>query len=233
MLMGDTCTRACRFCAVKTSSKPPPLQPEEPENVANAILAWKLGYVVLTVVTRDDLIDGGASHIARTVQLLKASDNPPLVEVLTSDFAGNLDSVRTVAQSNVDVFAHNLETVRELQHVVRDRRAGYEQSLRVLQTAKECNPDIVTKTSLMLGCGETDDQVLQVLKDLRSIGCDVVTFGQYLRPTDRHMKVAAYITPEKFLEWKRIADDMNFMYTASGPLVRSSYRAGEFFLKNA
>lgn len=251
--MGDTCTRACRFCAVKTSSKPPPLEPNEPENVANAILAWKLGYVVLTVVTRDDLCDGGAKHIANTVKRLKSTSNSPFVEVLTSDFAGNIDSVRTVVDSGLDVYAHNLETVKDLQHIVRDRRAGYEQSLNVLKAAKVYNPSIITKTSLMLGCGENDAQILQTLKDLRAIDCDVVTFGQYvifflfifnlydiyilyihryLRPTERHMKVVEYIKPEKFLEWKHIADDMNFLYTASGPLVRSSYRAGEFFLKN-
>lgn len=232
MLMGDTCTRACRFCAVKTSRTPPPLDPLEPEKTAEAILRWGLDYVVFTSVTRDDLEDGGSSHIARTIKLLKEHTPAPLVEALTPDFRGNLDSVRRVVESGLDVFAHNVETVENLQHIVRDRRANWKQSLSVLKHAKEVRPDVLTKTSLMLGCGETEEEVRAALRALRDIGVDVVTFGQYLRPTERHMKVHEFITPEAFKKWQQEAEAMGFLYVASGPLVRSSYRAGEFFIKN-
>lgn len=232
MLMGDTCTRACRFCAVKTSRTPPALDPHEPENTSQAILRWGLDYVVFTSVTRDDIPDGGAEHIAKTVRLLKAHTPSPLVEALVPDFRGNLDSVKTIVESGLDVFAHNVETVEALQHIVRDRRANFKQSLSVLEHAKTLKPDLITKTSIMLGCGEKEDEILKCLKDLRAIDVNVVTFGQYLRPTERHMKVQEYITPEAFQHWKKVAEDLGFLYVASGPLVRSSYRAGEFFIKN-
>ena len=232
MLMGDTCTRGCRFCAVKTSAAPPPLDVEEPEKVSEAIHKWGLDYVVLTSVDRDDLQDGGSSHIAKTVTMLKQnSSTPPLVEVLTPDFSGKLHDVERVARSGLDVYAHNVETVEGLQRFVRDRRASYRQSLAVLEHAKAVQPSLVTKTSIMLGCGETDEEVKQTLADLRGVGVDVVTFGQYLRPTKRHMKVTTYVTPEKFAEWQTYAESCGFLYVASGPLVRSSYRAGELFLK--
>jgi len=232
MLMGDTCTRACRFCAVKTSNSPPPLDPLEPENTATAVAKWGLNYVVLTSVDRDDLADHGSSHFAETVKLLKQKKADILVECLTGDFQGEDDCIRTMATCGLDVFAHNLETVERLQPRVRDRRAGYSQSLKVLQRAKEMQPDLVTKTSLMLGVGETDDEVRQTLHDLRLADVDVVTFGQYLRPTKRHMKVAEYVGPEKFQQWQKEGEDLGFKYVASGPLVRSSYKAGEFFLEN-
>lgn len=232
MLMGDTCTRACRFCAVKTSRTPPPLDPTEPEKVAEAIIKWGLGYVVLTSVDRDDVSDGGASHIAKCVHRLKAVEKGPLVEVLTPDFQGNLDHVEIVASSGLDVFAHNIETVEALQGVVRDRRAGYEQSLSVLRHVKELYPEKITKTSIMLGCGENPEQVRQTLNDLRNNGVDVVTFGQYLRPSRNHMKVRDYVTPEAFDAWRVEAENLGFLYVASGPMVRSSYKAGEFFIKN-
>lgn len=232
MLLGDTCTRGCRFCSVKTNRKPAAPDPMEPENTAEAISRWGLGYVVLTTVDRDDLVDGGARHLAETVQKIKQKAPQILVEVLGGDFRGDLSMVEILADSGLDVYAHNLETVEALTPHIRDRRATYRQSLAVLERAKQTNSSLITKTSLMLGFGETDDQVFQTLRDLREIGCDVVTFGQYMRPTKRHMKVVEYIKPEKFDYWRDTALDMGFLYVASGPLVRSSYKAGEAFIEN-
>lgn len=232
MLLGDTCTRGCRFCSVKTNRKPAAPDPMEPENTAEAISRWGLGYVVLTTVDRDDLLDGGAHHLSETVRKIKQKAPSTLVETLSGDFRGDLEMVKVMATSGLDVYAHNLETVEDLTPHVRDRRATYRQSLGVLECAKQTVPTLVTKTSLMLGLGETDEQVLQTLKDLRSVGCDVVTFGQYMRPTKRHMKVVEYVTPEKFDYWKDKALELGFLYCASGPLVRSSYKAGEAFIEN-
>jgi len=232
MLMGDTCTRGCRFCAVKTSRAPPPLDPDEPENTAKAVAAWGIDYVVLTSVDRDDLPDLGADHIARTIRYLKEhTQNKLLVEALVPDFQGRLDLVELVAKSGLDVFAHNIETVERLQGVVRDRRAGWAQSLSVLKAAKTFGARI-TKSSIMLGCGESPDEVVAALKVLRDHGVDVVTLGQYMRPTKRHMAVAEYVTPEAFAQYEALANGMGFLYVASGPMVRSSYRAGEFYLAN-
>lgn len=232
MLMGDTCTRGCRFCSVKTNRKPAAPDPMEPENTAEAISRWGLGYVVLTTVDRDDLIDGGAHHLAETVMKIKQKAPQILVEVLAGDFRGDLESAAILAKSGLDVYAHNIETVEDLTPHVRDRRATFRQSLSVLKAAKEAKPSLVTKTSMMLGLGETDEQIIKTLKELREIKCDVVTFGQYMRPTKRHMKVVEYITPEKFDYWRDTALDMGFLYVASGPLVRSSYKAGEAFIEN-
>lgn len=232
MLLGDTCTRGCRFCSVKTNRNPAKPDPMEPENTAEAILRWGLGYVVLTTVDRDDLADGGAHHLAETVQKIKQKAPHILVEVLGGDFRGDLASCEVLASSGLDVYAHNLETVEALTPHVRDRRATYRQSLSILERAKRTKPLLVTKTSLMLGFGETDEQILQTLTDLREIKCDVVTFGQYMRPTKRHMKVVEYIKPEKFDYWRDKALEMGFLYVASGPLVRSSYKAGEAFIEN-
>ncbi|TGZ84343.1 lipoic acid synthetase precursor [Ascodesmis nigricans] len=232
MLMGDTCTRGCRFCSVKTSRRPPPLDPHEPENTAEALSRWGLGYVVLTSVDRDDIVDGGARHFAETIRRIKQKAPNILVEALTGDFLGNTESVELVAQSGLDVYAHNVETVEELTPFVRDRRATFRQSLKVLEKAKESKEGLITKTSIMLGLGETEPQVMDALKELRAVNVDVVTFGQYMRPTKRHMKVAEYITPEAFERWRVRALDMGFMYVASGPLVRSSYKAGEAFIEN-
>ncbi|SCV03792.1 LAME_0H13256g1_1 [Lachancea meyersii CBS 8951] len=232
MLLGDTCTRGCRFCSVKTNRAPAKPDPMEPENTAEAVSRWGLGYVVLTTVDRDDLPDGGSYHLAETVQKIKQKAPKTLVETLSGDFRGDLNMVEVMVKSGLDVYAHNLETVRELTPHVRDRRATYAQSLSVLNHAKKCVPTILTKTSLMLGLGETDEQVLQTLKDLRAIGCDIVTFGQYMRPTKRHMKVVEYVNPEKFDYWKDKALELGFLYCASGPLVRSSYKAGEAFIEN-
>lgn len=246
MLMGDTCTRACRFCSVKTSRKPPPLDPKEPENVAKAIGMWGLDYVVLTTVDRDDLPDGGANHFASTVRHLKEYSPDVMVECLTGDFGGQLDLVKIVAQSGLDVFAHNIETIEKFTPFVRDVRAGYRQSLKVLESAKDYGSDslrassdlgekvdarFLTKSSLMLGFGESDEDIKQTLKDLRLADVDCVTLGQYMQPTKRHLKVRQYVTPEKFDEWKAYGDQLGFLYTASGPLVRSSYKAGEFLLR--
>jgi len=231
MLMGEVCTRGCRFCNVKTGNPKGVLDPLEPEKVAQSIAQMNLEYVVITSVDRDDLEDQGSQHFARTVRTIKKLDPELIVEILTPDFRGNRECIDIVVDANPDVFAHNVETVEALQKKVRDPRATYQQSLKVLTMVKERNPKTHTKTSLMLGLGETDEQVLQTLKDLRSIECDVVTFGQYLQPTPRHLKVEEYITPEKFQYWQKTAEDMGFLYVASGPLVRSSYRAGEFYMK--
>jgi lipoic acid synthetase len=232
MLLGDTCTRGCRFCSVKTNRAPAKPDPMEPENTAEAISRWGLGYVVLTTVDRDDLIDGGAAHLVETVQKIKFKAPDILVEVLSGDFRGDVSQAEKLALSGLDVYAHNVETVEELTPFVRDRRATFKQSLSVLHAAKSVKPDLVTKTSMMLGLGETDEQVHRALEKLREIECDVVTFGQYMRPTKRHMKVVEYVKPEKFEYWKKVALDMGFLYCASGPLVRSSYKAGESFIEN-
>ena len=232
MLMGDTCTRGCRFCSVKTSKAPPPLDPHEPEHVAEALKRWGLGYVVLTSVDRDDLADGGAKHFAETIMKIKQKAPGMLVEALTGDYAGDLEMVGKVAKSGLDVYAHNVETVEELTPMVRDRRAKFRQSLSVLRQAKEVRPELITKTSIMLGLGETEEQLWETLRELRRNGVDVVTFGQYMQPTKRHMPVHEYVTPEVFEEWRIRALDLGFLYCASGPLVRSSYKAGEAFIEN-
>ena len=231
MLMGDTCTRGCRFCAVNTSQRPAPLDPDEPGHTAEAVADWGVGYVVLTSVDRDDLPDGGAEHFAATVRGLKARRPELLVECLTPDFQGNAEAVRHLAMSGLDVFAHNIETVEPLQRRVRDPRAGYVQSLEVLRIAKTCG-SVYTKSSIMLGLGETDDQIIDTMYDLRDAGVDILTFGQYLQPTPRHLPVEEFVTPEKFEYWRRFGEEtVGFRYVASGPLVRSSYRAGEFFVE--
>lgn len=184
----------------------------------------------MTSVDRDDIPDGGAQHFATTVELLKQANPSLLVECLVSDFQGDSKSVATLATSGLDVYAHNVETVERLQKYVRDARAGYWQSINTLRDAKRAQPDLYTKTSLMLGLGETDDEVIQTMKDLRSVDVDVVTFGQYLRPTENHLSVVEYVTPEKFDHFREIGEELGFKYVASGPLVRSSYKAGEFYL---
>lgn len=232
MVLGDTCTRGCRFCSVKTARHPPPPDPEEPKNTAQAIVEWGLDYVVITSVDRDDLPDGGSNHIAETVHKIKDLNSSVLVECLTGDFAGDLNAVAEVANSGLDVYAHNIETVPEYQMYVRDRRANFEQSLAVLKHAKHTVPKLITKTSLMLGFGETDDQIRRTMELVREAGVDCLTLGQYMQPTKRHLKVVEYVTPEKFKYWEQIGNELGFLYTASGPLVRSSYKAGEFFVAN-
>lgn len=231
MIMGDTCTRGCRFCNVKTGNPKGILDPLEPEKVAHSIAQMGLEYVVITTVDRDDLPDQGADHFSRTVQMIKEKDPKVIVEILAGDFRGDRKLIQQLTEAKPDVYAHNIETVERLTPFVRDRRAGYRQSLEVLKAVKEIDPTRFTKSSIMLGLGETDEEVQQALQDLRSVDCDVMTFGQYLQPTARHLKVIEYITPEKFAWWQKTAEDMGFLYVASGPLVRSSYRAGEFFMK--
>ncbi|CAK7269456.1 hypothetical protein SEPCBS119000_003577 [Sporothrix epigloea] len=239
MLMGDTCTRGCRFCSVKTNRNPAPLDPHEPENTAEALARWGLGYVVLTSVDRDDLADGGSHHFAETIRRIKTKKATLLVEALTGDFRGDLDMVQIVAESGLDVYAHNVETVEGLTPYVRDRRATFRQSLKVLAHAKQVRgggvdtPNgLITKTSIMMGLGEQEDEVWDALRELRKADVDVVTFGQYMRPTKRHLKVERYVTPDEFEKWRLRALDMGFLYSASGPLVRSSYKAGEAFIEN-
>lgn len=231
MLMGEVCTRGCRFCNIKTGNPRGALDPLEPEKVGYSIAQMGLEYVVITSVDRDDLPDQGSSHFARTIRTIKKLDQHVLIEILTPDFRGEEELIIRLTDAKPDVFAHNVETVERLQKSVRDPRANYQQSLKVLDIVKKHDPSRYTKTSLMLGLGEQDEEVLQTLKDLRQIDCDVVTFGQYLQPTQRHLSVKEYITPEKFKQWQSIAEDLGFLYVASGPLVRSSYRAGEFFMK--
>lgn len=231
MLLGDVCTRGCRFCAVKTGNPAGVVDEDEPLRVAQAISRWGLRYVVLTMVNRDDLPDGGAGVVARTVEELHRLSPELLVEVLVGDFQGDEGAVAVVLESRPDVFAHNVETVSRLTPTVRDRRATYEQSLGVLRAAKRIAPTMVTKSSVMLGHGETDDEVRQTLRDLRERSVDVVTLGQYLRPSPWHLPVQAYVSPAKYDAWRQEALDMGFLYCASGPLVRSSYRAGEFFVE--
>lgn len=231
MLMGDVCTRGCRFCNVKTGNPKGVIDNEEPDKIGWAIAQMGLEYVVLTSVDRDDLPDQGADHFGRTIEVIKKNDPKLIVEVLTPDFRGNRELVERLVQSKPDVFAHNIETVERLTKGVRDPRATYRQSLRVLEMVKEIDPTRYTKSSIMLGLGEEHEEVVQALKDLRAVGCDVVTFGQYLQPTKRHLTVKSYVTPEEFAQWQTLAESMGFLYVASGPLVRSSYRAGEFFMK--
>jgi lipoic acid synthetase len=230
MLMGDRCSRGCNFCDVETGGMEP-LDPNEPENVASAVAEIGLEYVVLTSVDRDDLADQGARHFARTIREIHRRDPSVLVEVLVPDFQGESALVGEIIDAEPDVIAHNVETVERLQWPVRDRRAGYEQSLSVLrQVARES--DAYAKTSLMLGVGEYHHEVYQTLRDLRAVGVDVVTLGQYLQPSRSHLEVAEYVHPDVFDTWRRVAEEtLEFLYCASGPMVRSSYRAGELFVE--
>ena len=220
MIMGDTCTRGCRFCSVKTSRKPPPLDPNEPEKVSDAISKWGLDYVVLTSVDRDDLEDQGSNHFREVIRKLKEKKPDLLVEALTPDFQGNRQFIHALATSGLDVYAHNIETVRRLTPKVRDRRATYDQTLDVLRYAKTAG-NCLTKTSIMLGFGETDEDIMETLNDLREANVDVVTFGQYLQPTRRHLPVKKYVTPEEFDEWQVKAEALGFKYVASGYVIFS------------
>jgi lipoic acid synthetase len=232
MLMGDVCTRACRFCAVNTGNPKGWLDPDEPDNTARSVELMGLKYVVLTSVNRDDLPDGGAGHYAACVRRVKERNPDTAVEALTPDFLGVLGDVETVVDSGVEVFAQNVETVKRLTHPVRDPRASYEQTLAVLAHAKAHRPDVLTKTSLMLGLGETEDEIREALRDLREAKVDIVTFGQYLQPTANHHPIDRYVTPEEFAEYRRWGLEMGFLEVVSGVLVRSSYRAEQVLAKN-
>jgi len=232
MLMGAVCTRACRFCSVDTGNPQGWLDKDEPENAARTVALMKLDYVVLTSVDRDDLPDGGAKHYADAVRAIKAKCPGIKVEALTPDFQGHEKDVATVLDSGLDVFAQNVETVERLTHPVRDNRAGYWQTLKVLSYAKKYRPEVLTKTSLMLGLGETFEEILQTMDDLRAEQVDILTLGQYLQPTKNHLPVERYVTPEEFTELREIGLQKGFYEVASGPLVRSSYRADRVFKRN-
>ncbi|MDC0077558.1 lipoyl synthase [Deltaproteobacteria bacterium] len=231
MLMGDTCTRGCRFCSVKTAKNPGALDAEEPKKLAETVNNLALKYVVLTTVDRDDLPDQGASHIARCIRSTQRACPEMLIEMLMPDFQGKTELVQQVINARPAVLAHNLETVRSLTGKVRDSRASYDQSLDVLRYLKQQCPDGYTKSSLMLGVGESRTETLQAMKDLRDAGVDFLTIGQYLQPSKKHLKVEKFMHPDEFDELALQGDKMGFEYVASGPLVRSSYKAAEFYIE--
>lgn len=231
MLMGDTCTRGCSFCAVKTARLPAPLDPAEPAKAAESVALMQLDYVVLTSVDRDDLPDGGAAHFAAAIAAVRQRNSTTLIEVLIPDFGGSSEALDTLLAARPDVLAQNLETVERLTHPVRDPRAGYRTTLDLLALAKQRMPELLTKSSLMLGLGESDDEVSAALTDLRSSDVDFVTLGQYLSPSRRHHPVTRYVSPDEFNAWEQRGLQLGFRYVASGPLVRSSYRAGEFAIR--
>jgi lipoyl synthase len=232
MLMGAVCTRACRFCAVDTGNPRGWLDAEEPQHVADSVALMQLKYVVLTSVNRDDLPDGGAAHYAACIRAIKQRNASTAVEALTPDFQGVLADVDTVVDSGPEVFAQNVETVRRLTHPVRDARAGYEQTLSVLAHAKQRRPSVLTKTSLMLGIGESDEEIGQCMDELRGVGVDILTLGQYLRPTVNHLSVQRFVTPEQFQQYRAWGLARGFRECVSGPLVRSSYRAEQALAGN-
>lgn len=232
MLMGDVCSRACRFCMVTPGRPNGALDLLEPESVAFALSQMGLTYVVLTSVDRDDIPDGGASHLARTIRLVKEKMPDLLVEVLIPDFQNDLDALKIVVESRPDVIAHNIETTLSLTPTVRDPRATYWQSLSVLRNVKKLGSRAYTKSSVMVGLGETEEEVVQTMTHLRRASVDFLTIGQYLRPSQRHLKVEEYVRPEQFEYYKKAGEQLGFRYVASGPLVRSSYRAGEFFVRS-
>jgi lipoic acid synthetase len=231
MIMGDICTRGCRFCSV-TSGRPLFLDSDEPDKVAKAIKKWGLKYVVITSVCRDDLPDGGANHIAKTIKSVKVQCPKTIVEPLIPDLLGNRYALEKIIDAGPEVISHNIETVARLSPLIRDPRATYQQSLSVLQMIKDIDCEIYTKSSLMLGLGETEEEVIQVARDLRSVGVDIVSIGQYLQPTSRHIPVGEYVSPEKFDSYRKRIEKMGFAYVVAGPFVRSSYKAGELFIKN-
>jgi lipoyl synthase len=232
MLMGAVCTRACRFCSVDTGNPRGWLDNEEPVNSARTVQLMKLKYVVLTSVNRDDLDDGGAGHFAACVREIKRLNPGTAVEALTPDFQGMLKDVETVVDSGLEVFAQNVETVKRLTHPVRDPRAGYEQTMTVLAHAKQHRASVLTKSSLMLGLGETDEEIKQTMADLRTAKVDILTLGQYLRPTPNHLEIQRWVTPEEFAQYRQWALEMGFLECVSGPLVRSSYRAERALERN-
>ena len=232
MVMGSVCTRACRFCAVDTGNPNGWLDPDEPANTANAVRLMNLKYIVITSVDRDDLSDGGAQHYADCVQAIRRVNPETAVEALTPDFAGVMQDVEKVVDSGLQVFAQNVETVKRLTHPVRDPRASYEQTLAVLAHAGEYRPDILTKTSLMLGLGERDHEIMQTMDDLRRAKVDILTLGQYLRPTPNHLAIERYVSPDEFAAYRQEGLEKGFLEVVAGPLIRSSYRADRVLQKN-
>ncbi|KNH07468.1 lipoic acid synthetase mitochondrial precursor [Perkinsela sp. CCAP 1560/4] len=246
MMMGKECTRGCRFCSIKTTAKPEALDPKEPEKIAQALQELSVDYIVITMVDRDDLADGGAEHVAKTIALIRRTNPSLYLEFLVGDFKGSQTSVQKVASSGLHVYAHNIETVERLTPRVRDRKASYSQSLNTLRWAKEaCQPTgaseaqqlpeglprLFTKSSIMVGLGETPEEVLQTMRDLRANDVDFLTLGQYLQPDLNRMRVSRYLEQEEFDFFKEEGEKMGFRYVASGPLVRSSYKAGELFIR--
>jgi len=232
MLMGSVCTRACKFCSVDTGNPKGWLDIEEPLNTAKAVQTMGLKYVVLTSVNRDDLDDGGAKHFADTVKLIKGLNPKTAVEALTPDFKGLKSSIDTLVNCGLEVFAQNIETVERLTHQVRDIRAGYQQTLDVLAESKKINPEVLTKTSIIVGLGETDDEIEQTMDDLIKHKVDILTIGQYLRPTLNHHPIERWVTPEEFENYRQIGLKKGFLEVVSGPMVRSSYRAERALEKN-
>lgn len=225
MIAGNRCTRACGFCAVNTA-KPLPLETDEPARVAEACHRLHLRHVVITMVARDDLRDGAAGHVAATIDAVKKQNPGIIVEVLTSDLNGRPENIHVVLDAHPDIFNHNIETVQRLTPSVRSR-ATYQRSLQVLTIARRHAPKMITKSGLMLGLGETNDEVMAALRDLRAVGCDIVTIGQYLQPSPKHLPVVEWVEPEQFNQWGRFASSIGFRSVASGPLVRSSYHADQ------
>ncbi len=229
MILGDVCTRNCKFCAVKTGHPRGVVDRNEPRRVAEAVKEIGLSYVILTSVTRDDLPDGGASIFAETIRLIKELSPNTFVEALIPDYLG--ERLKLVIDSGVDVLGHNIEVVKRISPKIRDRRASYDKSLEVLRQAKELSEKVYTKSGLMVGIGETEEEVYEALADLRDVGCDIVTIGQYLQPTPKHYPVQRYVTPEEFERYRQRGEEMGFLYVASGPLVRSSYKSADYFRK--
>ena len=232
MLLGDICTRGCRFCHVKSGNPKGIVDIFEPENTADAVKELGLDYVVLTSVDRDDLNDGGATHFAETVNQIYKKNKNTLIEVLIPDFSGSEKNLSIVTDAKPTVIAHNIETTRSLTSKIRDGRASYERSLQVLKNVKKLDSGIYTKSSIMLGFGEKYSEVIQTMRDLRGVEVDILTIGQYLQPSDFHISIKEFVHPDEFIKLKDVAEDMGFKYVASGPLVRSSYKAGEYFVKN-
>ena len=230
MIMGSLCTRVCKFCDV-SSGRPAPLDPDEPKRVAEAIKQWNLRYIVITSVCRDDLEDGGATHFAKTIKSVKLACPNTIVEPLIPDFNYDSDSIKKIIESEPEVVSHNIETVRRLSSKVRDSRATYDQSLSVLRKIKEINPKIYTKSSFMVGHGETKEEVIQTASDLKSANVDVITAGQYLQPSLNHLPVVEYVHPEKFVSYQKIFEEMGFLHVVVGPFVRSSFQAADFIEK--
>ena len=232
MVAGQECTRGCRFCAVGTIKRPPPLDEKEPENLADAISSMGLNHAVITVVNRDDLADSGASHYRKCLEAVREKAPEVTLELLCSDLAGDHDALESLLLNlDLEVFAHNVECVPRLDSIVRDARASFSQSLDILKKAKELRPDILTKSSIMVGLGETDEEISEVLAILRNARVDLVTIGQYLAPSPNHLPVDRFPEPEKYDSWSKEIEDLGFLGWACGPLVRSSYKAGELLSK--
>lgn len=232
MILGDLCTRGCTFCAVHKSAKGSEIDYKEPEKLANIVNEWGLNYLVITSVARDDLADQGSNHFANCVSEIKKMNPNTLVEVLIPDFRGSIECLANIAKAHPNVIGHNIETVERLTPYARDRRADYRQSLCVLRNSKAIDKGIYTKSAIMLGIGESEAEVITAMRDLRDADVDFLAIGQYLRPSQHHIEVKEYISPERFAQLKEIALELGFKYVAAGPFVRSSYKAGEYFTRS-